>query len=190
MTKTKHKILLTLSILLFIPCKASANAGVPMIALFVPAFGISLIPIIIIEAVYIAKKLKLAATHAAKTVVSANLVSTLVGVPLTWGVLFGFELFTGGKPFNIDTAGGKILSVTLQAPWLPPYDKHLRWMVPSAGLFLLIPFFLVSWWSEYLVSKNMIKECPAKEIKSAVRNANIVTYFLMALWPLGMFVIN
>ncbi|PVV17327.1 MAG: hypothetical protein B6D78_18975, partial [gamma proteobacterium symbiont of Ctena orbiculata] len=64
------------------------------------------------------------------------------------------------------------------------------WMIPVAGLVLLVPFFFVSWWSEYLVTKKILQDHPAQTVKVVVRNANIITYTLLVLWPIGFWVIN
>jgi hypothetical protein len=170
---------------------ASANAGVPMIFLAMPALGLSIIPIIIIEAMYLGKKLELTTSSAFKTTTISNLVSTIVGIPLTWLLLVLIQMLAGGGgAFGLDTTLGKVLSVTLQAAWLIPYESDLHWMIPVAGLVLLVPFFFASWWSEYFVSKKMIKEQAAQRVKIAVRNANIITYALLAFWPIGFLVLN
>jgi hypothetical protein len=36
----------------------------------------------------------------------------------------------------------------------------------------------------------MIKEQAAQRVKIAVRNANIITYALLAFWPIGFLVLN
>ncbi|MCI5114724.1 MAG: hypothetical protein D3921_06585 [Candidatus Electrothrix sp. AW1] len=182
---------LTLCILLCIPGVASANAGVPMIFLAMPALGLSIIPIIIIEAMFLSKKLELTTSSAFKTTTISNLVSTIVGIPLTWLLLVLIQMMAGGGgAFGLDTTLGKVLSVTLQAAWLIPYESDLHWMIPVAGLVLLVPFFFVSWWSEYFVSRKMLQEQPAQRVKIAVRNANIITYALLAFWPIGFWVLN
>lgn len=174
-----------------IPGVASANAGVPMIFLAMPALGLSIIPIIIIEAMFLSKKLELTTSSAFKTTTISNLVSTIVGIPLTWLLLVLIQMMAGGGgAFGLDTTLGKVLSVTLQAAWLIPYESDLHWMIPVAGLVLLVPFFFVSWWSEYFVSRKMLQEQPAQRVKIAVRNANIITYALLAFWPIGFWVLN
>lgn len=187
----KGKALLTLCILSCIPGVASANAGVPMIFLAMPALGLSIIPIIIIEAIFLSKKLELAIPSAFKTTTISNLVSTIVGIPLTWLLLVLIQMLAGGgSAFGLDTTLGKVLTVTLQAAWLIPYESDLHWMIPVAGLVLLVPFFFASWWSEYFVSKKMLKEHSAQRVKIAVRNANIITYSLLVFWPIGYWVLN
>ena len=173
------------------PGVASANAGVPMIFLVMPALGLSIVPIILIEAIYLSKKLELIISRAIKTATISNLASTIVGIPLTWLLLVLIQMLTGGGgAYGLDTTLGKVLSVTLQAAWLIPYESDLHWMIPVAGLVLLVPFFFASWWSEYFVSKKILKDHSPQKVKVEVRNANIITYALLALWPIGFWLIN
>ncbi len=140
---------------------------------------------------YLSRKLGLKAASAVKTTTISNLVSTLAGVPLTWLLLVLVQMVAGGGgAFGLDTMLGKVLSVTFQAAWLIPYESELYWMIPVAGLVLLVPFFFVSWWSEYLVTKKILQDHPAQTVKVVVRNANIITYTLLVLWPIGFWVIN
>ena len=187
----KRISLLALCIFLCVPSVASANAGVPMIFLAMPVLGFSIIPIIVIEAIFLSKKLGLASPSAFKTTTISNLVSTIVGIPLTWILLVLIQMLAGGGgAYGLDTTLGKVLSVTLQAAWLIPYESDLHWMIPVAGLVLLVPFFFASWWSEYFVTKKMLKDHSAQRVKIAVRNANILTYVLLAFWPIGFWVLN
>jgi len=174
-------ILVVLCILMY-PVIAFADAGVPMIALIIPGFGISLIPIIIIEYFYLKRRLSLKPAKAGAASLISNLVSTVIGVPLTWVALAAIEMFVpmGGRAFGINTLAGKIFAVTVQAPWLIPYENDLNWMVPTAGMVLLVPFFFVSWWIEYLISRKILRDIGAKDVRTAVRNANLITYGLLA----------
>ncbi|HED06240.1 MAG TPA: hypothetical protein ENI61_06115 [Ignavibacteria bacterium] len=190
MVKINHKKLSLIFCLLSIPQLAFANAGVPMIILIMPTLALSIIPIIIIETIYISKKLSLSKKIAGKAVTISNVVSTIVGIPLTWILLVAIQIFTGGgSSYGMDTALGKIIAVTWQAPWLIPHESQLHWMVPVSGLVLMIPFFFVSWWSEYFITNKILKDIDLKEIKRYVRNANLITYGLLSLWPIIMLLI-
>lgn len=187
----RFKVITIALLTMIAPSVAYANAGVPMLFLAMPAFVISLVPIIAIETIYVKKGLKLSFGKALKTVSVSNVVSTVVGIPLTWALLFLVQIVTGGGgAYGVDTTIGKILAVTWQAPWLIPYPEDLNWMVPTAGLVLLVPFFFASWWSEYLVSRKMLKTLPTQLIKAKVCNANLITYSLLAAWPIGLWVLN
>lgn len=187
----KQFIIFTSVILCFLPSTVFANAGVPMIILIIPGFLVSIVPIIIIESLYLKRKLMLPQARAWLTATVSNLISTVIGVPLTWVVLVLVQMLTGGgSAYGIGTVIGKIMAVTWQAPWLIPYEPELHWMVPVAGLVLLVPFFFVSWWIEYLISKRMLRESDRKSVKLAVRNANLLTYGLMALCLLIWLIIS
>jgi len=183
---------ITLALLaLAVPSMAYANAGVPMLFLAMPALLFSLVPIIAIESLYISKGLKLPIGQSLKTVSISNLASTILGIPLTWLLLVVVQMVTGGGgAYGIDSVMGKVLAVTWQAPWLIPYEKDLNWMIPAAGLVLMVPFFFASWSSEYFVSKKINKALSPLSIKSKVRNANLITYSLLAAWPIGFWVLG
>ena len=155
-----------------------------MLFLVMPALGFSLIPIVLIEAVYLQKSLSLNFRNAITGSILANAVSTLLGVPLTWFGLVALQLVTGGGgAYGLDTTLGKVGAVTWQAAWLIPYESDLHWMVPVAGTVLLIPFFFVSWWVEYLICKRRFTTANSVVVKRAVRNANLITYGLLLFWP-------
>ncbi|WP_444938922.1 hypothetical protein [Microbulbifer sp. JMSA002] len=184
------KILLAFLALLA-PGIAYANAGVPMLFLAMPTFLVSLVPIIAIETLYISKGMTLPLVQSLKTVSISNVASTIIGIPLAWLLLVLIQLVTGGGGvYGIDSLMGKILAVTWQAPWLIPYEEDLNWMIPAAGLILLIPFFFASWWSEYFISQKLNKTLPSVSVKIKVRNANLITYSLLAVWPIGFWVLS
>ena len=188
-----HKLNKTtlVSLALLVPGIAGANAGVPMLFLAMPAFIVSLLPIIAIETLYISKGLGLTPGQSLKTVSIANLVSTIIGVPLTWLLLVLVQLATGGgSAYGMNSVMGKVLAVTWQAPWLIPYEDDLGWMIPFAGLVLLIPFFFTSCWSECFILKKLNKTLPSQIVKEKVRNANLITYLLLTLWPIGFWVLG
>jgi hypothetical protein len=179
------------ALLVITPGVVHANAGVPMLFLAMPAFVISLLPIIAVEAFYLSKSLALSTGQSVRTVSIANVVSTVIGIPLTWVLLVLLQMVTGGgSAYGINSLLSKVLAVTWQAPWLIPYENDLHWMVPVAGLVLLVPFFFASWWSEYLVSKIILKEISAIEVKAKIRNANLISYGLLVFWPAGFWVVN
>lgn len=178
-------------IALFSPGFAYANAGLPMLFLAMPAFLISLIPIIAIEGGYLSYGLGLPLSQSMKTSAVANAVSTIVGVPLTWGLLVLVQIMTGGGgAYGIDSFLGKVLAVTWQAPWLIPYEDAFDWMIPAAGLVLLVPFFFASWWSEYLVARKLNKGFLPAIVRVKIRNANLITYSLLAAWPVGFWILG
>jgi hypothetical protein len=150
-------------VLVSIPSLARADAGVPMLALIWPASWILFIPIVAIEA-WIARKivgLTVKRSILASTV--ANAVSTLVGIPLVWGLLVLIEAFIvpkGGQALGIDSFWHRVYAVTVQAPWLIPYESELHWMIPLAAIVLLVPFFFASVFLERMVFRRFCSSSP------------------------------
>jgi hypothetical protein len=175
-----------------IPASASANAGVPMLAVVYPGMGILLIPVIVLEVVVLRRLLGASLRRTAIMVTVSNLVSTVIGVPLTWGALVGVQALTGGGGAagpSFDTFLGKVLAVTWQAPWMMPYEADMYWMIPVASLVLLVPFFFASWLIEYQLSRLFMRETEKPVLRQAVLVANLVSYALLvaaALVGLGI----
>lgn len=122
-----------------------------------------------------------------EVIATSNIVSTVVGIPVTWGILFGVQAITGGGRGgpSVETLVGKLLAVTWQAPWLLPYESASYWMVPVAMLALLVPFFFASWFIEYQVSKRMMRGLETGVVKNAVLRANLASYALLVLVVIG-----
>jgi hypothetical protein len=122
------------------PSRAHADAGVPMLFLVMPVFGLSLVPIVLIEAVYLRQRIGISFRSANVTSLAANATSTIVGIPITWLVLVALQLITGGGgAYGLNSWSRKVAAVTWQAPWLIPYEHDLYWMIPVAGTVLLVP---------------------------------------------------
>ena len=169
--------------------------GVPMIIPAMFFMAVALGPIVLIESSYIAKRLGIHLQRTVGPVALANVITTLVGIPSTWVVLFVLQLITGAAfGQRIDGFGGKLISVTLQSAWMFPYpDETAYWVFYLSALFLLIPFFFATWLVEYVVMRNklaseVVNTNEAVEISTAertvfrtVRNANLLSYGLIAL---------
>ena len=78
------------------PAAARANAGLPMLVLALPLMTGALLPVVAVEAWVLAPALGLGLRVAARLSLVANLVSTFVGVPLTWLGLMVLQMGTGG----------------------------------------------------------------------------------------------
>jgi hypothetical protein len=176
--------------LVLLSSTASADAGVPMLFVTFPAMVLVLIPIILVETVVVARMLKLRAFPAAKPVAVANLASTFVGIPITWLMLVVLEFVTtdGGSAFGLRTFTQKFLSVVWQAPWLIPYGTDLSWMIPTASLVLLLPFFFASYWVESWVASWMLRTQSVGPVKPAVFTANLASYTLLAIFNIAWLV--
>lgn len=170
---------------------AFADTGVPMLALMWPVFWLVLLPVIGIE--YVVLRRRLTGFTSKRLLLAAsvsNIVSTFIGIPLTWGCLVGIQFLGMSVPLmQLDQYWLRILNVTLGAAWLAPYESHLYWMMPTASIVLLVPFFFASYWIEAAVTVNILKDKDNKPaIKKAVWTGNIYSYTLLFLIALGYLV--
>lgn len=166
--------------------QAHANIGVPTIMVFEPILIILLIPVIFIEYGIMRKSLKgLTPSLILKATSIANLRSTILGFPLAWFVMLLPGLLTGGGGIfhDLDSFWKCFLEVACYSAWLLPWENEFYWMVPSAFLFLLIPFFLLSCRIEEAAAFRYLKKTGVERsvVKSAVWKANIGSYVFLTL---------
>jgi hypothetical protein len=179
--------------ILFGALPAYADSGVPMLALALPGMIISLIPIIIVESFYIHRSLKLLFGRSLKVMGIANIESTLIGIPITWGVWVIVEMILGYMSYRVfenfhislPESVSLLFALTVGAAWLGPVESYLYWMVPAASLVLLIPFFYVSWLFERHRAKRLLKEYGPADIYRATFIANLYSYGLLFVIVLG-----
>lgn len=166
------------------PSAAQANAGLPMIVVAWPMMSLMLGPVIALESIMLKRALGISWRRSAVVVSVSNVLSTLLGVPLTWGLLVGLQVLSGATTVgpSLDTTAGKIFAATVQAPWLLPYESEEHWLLPAAMLFLLVPFFFASWAVEYLVSRQLVRDLSQRTLKLAVMKANLASYALLVLF--------
>jgi hypothetical protein len=158
-----------------------ADIGVPMIGLILPAAWALLIPVIFIETCLGIRITKLPFRRTLVVATASNCFSMLLGVPLAWLTMATVEVRFFGSAKDLDSVWAKIYAVTVQSPWLIPYDKDLDWMVPTAGLVLVVPLWLMSVVTEYLIVKWMLPELSADVKWRWTWKANMVSYaFLLA----------
>jgi len=184
-------------VILFIHLSAEpafANAGVPLIMVTFPGMLIALVPVILIEAVYISRRLPYPLKSSLKVCGISNLVSTLIGIPLAWGLYLlpsAALSYSGAQRVVADLLTepsvllGNVVFILFHASWIPPVGKGLHWMIPTATIVLLVPAFFVSWFIEHQISKRMLKKFEAAEVRSIICKANLMTYFLLLLITLG-----
>lgn len=175
------------------------DMGLPMIFPAMYLMILALGPIIFIEAFAI-RSLKLSLERTVLSVTVANFFSTIVGIPVTWCLLYLFQMATNwAGTAQTGSFWDVFLAVTLQSPWVHPRGPEYDWIIYAAGLFLLIPFFFASWILEYWVILRFVKPTlpggvlPAEssaKIKRAARNANLFSYALLALFIVLLMVLQ
>lgn len=165
---------------------ARADVGVPMLFVTFPAMVLALIPVVLVESFALGRLLKRNIASQLASAVTANIVSTILGIPMTWIALVFLQWATGGS-----TAHGltgplhMFLAVTWQAPWLIPYEDQLYWMIPAASLFLLVPFFFVSYFIEAPIVARFQQQIPTGQVRAAVFRANIASYACLAAFNIA-----
>ena len=148
-----------------------------MLAVVWPLSWFAFIPIVAKESIVSWKYIALPGRKSLLGALIANLSSMLVGIPITWALLVVIEIVVtnGGRAYGLETFLTKLVAVTVQAPWLIPYEKDLYWMVPAAILFLLPFFGIVSVYVERPIFRK-ITSCEKKEAKRWSLTANGITY--------------
>jgi hypothetical protein len=172
--------LLPFVVVLLFPEPACANIGVPMIAVTLPWMVLALVPVILIEGFILARRHTLPFSLAASVMSKANILSTFIGIPVTWLVLMLLQMLTGGgTSHGIKTVAERFLAVTWQAPWLIPYESELYWMIPAAFLVLSLPFFISSYYLESFIVGKKLNDLPLPSLKQSVLFANLASYALL-----------
>jgi hypothetical protein len=175
-----------------------ADAGVPMLFVTMPAMLIALAPIIGMETLLICRRLAYRPWPVLRATAAANVLSTIVGIPITWLALLACEMLIGITVSSIPaldkshSPAMQVVGFILSAAWLPPMTGNNWWAVPLATLVLLVPFFFVSVWTEYYVMQRMLPvaateaaqegEISRGKLARAVRDANLLSYVFLFIF--------
>jgi hypothetical protein len=193
--------LMILALVILVPREARADVALPTILI---VFGspawllVGLGAVIAIESLVLWARLALVglALGQALAVASvANLLSTLVGIPLAWLALAVLLGLAGGTDHDIRTTAGRRGAAVWLAPWVMPHDYvdwdrysgEWEWLIPAKLLVLLPPFFLVSWLIERAVAGRMLERFGG-QVGGGVLLGNAATYGLLTLIVLGWLV--
>ena len=154
-----------------------ANAGVPMIFWQLPAMLMALPAVIAVEMLLAKFRYQIPLGSNFKGVTLSNLASTVIGIPLAWLTMLALNILTTGTgAMGLNTPMGVFQSVVLQSSWLVPYREQLAWMIPTATLVLLVPYFFASLYSERLALRFIWVDIPHETIRSYTWLANLTTY--------------
>jgi hypothetical protein len=167
------------------PASAHANMGLPMIAVFLPPLWVALVPIVVLEAMVVAKRTGASFGRSIGGLALANIASTIVGVPVLWALLAIAQLVCCGTALGLGSAWTKLYAVTIQAPWLIPYQSEFGWMVPSALCTLAAIFVVMSVAIETPIVSRIAK-VQSERIWSSMWIANIVSYLALGLAGVAM----
>jgi hypothetical protein len=162
-----------------------ADAGIPLIGPVICLGWFTIVPVVAIETIIAVWLLRWRFTFALRWVASANVLTMLLGFPVTWFLCAVASTLTGGGGWG----DGSIIGVLKGPAWLgPAYIKDLSWAAPLALIVLCVPFFLMSWWIEYLLLFNLAVNRD-KDQRASIRNyawkANLASYALLVALLVG-----
>lgn len=183
MSFTARHIAMFALLALALPSTAQANIGIPMLALAWPVHWIAYLPVVIIESEYTRVRLDLSRKESYKAVALANVISTLVGIPVAWGVML-ISTFAIGMSLSFvpDTATQQSLYnwlFPLTSAWLGPTDN--TWLVYAAFACLALPMWYGSVLIETLVLRRTLPARCRDRLRSTVIRSNLITYGLILL---------
>jgi hypothetical protein len=157
-----------------------ADTGLPMLALVWPAAWLLLLPIVVAEAYCARRLLRVDWRQALLVSAQANVLSTLVGMPLAWIAMVLLEFGVLVPLANVvpipdgRTVWTEALALTVGAAWVGP---DAPWHVPFAAAVLCLPFYATS----VEIERRFARTRWSREAASSwSRRANRLTYGVMA----------
>jgi len=182
---TKKRIGVFLA-LFFTPALLFANIGLPMIFISYPLMLAAFLPVVFVESFVISKFTKLPLKESIGPLFIANLATTVVGFPISWGLLLGFELLTTGGSCGpgFDNLALGILTIILESAWLCPRGdvNYGEIIVPLALIVSFIVAFFLSVIVEKLILVKVIDGVEKKKLKRSVWIANSVSYLFLTVY--------
>lgn len=183
---------------ILIPRKALANVGLPLIVYIFPAGIFDLVPIVFLEGLIISRKL---ISTAKKKVYFAsfiaNLITSIIGIPLSWLFLVAISLLKNDScgP-GYESWGSTILTTLRQIAWICPSNsfyetpvKYITHLILALSLCLLVAYIL-SVQFEYWILKKMLKPIEASQFKKTVYIANALSYFFLLMTIITFFAVQ
>lgn len=164
-----------------------------MIFIHWPLMLCALVPVIILETLLIRRWLTLSLRDALVGVGKANVLSTLVGVPLAWlamltlefAVMLPFGLVADKWKWELDGPVWQVLGFLFSVAWLGPTENSLHWMMPAAVALLLVPCFYLSVVLERRSCTRTWTTADPARVRRSVFAANLASYALLFLLACG-----
>lgn len=186
-----RRVVLIAFFIALVPFPARADAGVPMLPLSYPVILIFLALVILIETIYVRRKLNSAWWKTLRGTAIANGITMLVGYPFMWLIYFLLELALfsalafASKPLHLASLPNnfamRLIGVILAAAWMGPWSGSENWPVLVAFVTLLIPSFFISGWFEAKFLSRQRWFGTDSLSKKAVWQANALSYIFLAV---------
>jgi hypothetical protein len=164
------------------PLTLIADAGVPMIVIEWPLMLCALVPVILIEAEVIRRRLSLPYARALSASAKANVLSTAAGVPLAWAAMLVVELVAAAPLFfalrKWPSSPISYVAQFFAVAWTGP-PQYSFWPIVLAAMLLLIPTFFVSVWLERPVYRRALAQAERALVDRSVWTANLASYSVL-----------
>jgi hypothetical protein len=178
-------ILVVLFTALCSPCHA--DVGLPMLAYYLPPAWLLMVPVIGVEALVAIWWFAIPARLAIRGATIANVLSTLIGVPLAWSLATALELRLFAPGWN-GRHPSCAVQATAQALWILPPIRACSWVFPVAAVVASAVFYALSVGIEGLIFARVAPALSARSrwCWSLWGNAASYTLLILAIWPLQM----
>jgi hypothetical protein len=150
--------------------------------------------VILIEAIIIKKRIGHSYIKAFRTVTLANLFSTFIGIPITWfvSIIFTQLILESTSPYKtqfpeIFRKAERVIELMIDSGGFLRPPAHVALF---ATIFLLIPYYYMSVFSEHIVIKGFYKDVEPIKVKRAVIFMNRITYILLGSLMLIIFLLG
>jgi hypothetical protein len=158
-----------------------------------PLMVCALIPVIVVEALLVRRWVPLSYEKAFIGIAGANALSTAVGVPLAWLVMFAAQLAimlpvglaAERWNWNLDGPAFEVVGTILSSAWIGDEGANLKWIIPGGMALLLIPCFFLSVRIESWVCLRTWKNSIPADVRRAVYRANVASYLLLFILACG-----
>jgi hypothetical protein len=144
---------------------------------------IAFVPIVAIEAWVVVRRLSVPVWDAGLTCSVANLVSTVIGLPVTWLALLILSLFlrNSSRAKAVKGLRQRFMTAAVEAPFFPPYYPGYKdWMISAGCLSLMVPYFVASYVVENQIAAMMLTEAHARALGLSILQGNIITYGILS----------
>ena len=172
-----------------------ANTGIPMVFITIPMMGVALIPIVLIETGVVRWVLKEGWWKTARTMFTANLITTMLGLPIS--NLIAYLIYLCSSPFlSLDFASTHrtILKAFIANHWfndvyltfskdgslVRPFPREPAWYFAVAVSFAFFINLFISFYLEYRYMKPRFS-APNKLQKKASLLANTASYLFLLI---------
>ena len=162
-----------------------ADVGIPMIIIQWPLMLCASVPVIVVEALLIRKWVQLSYKDAFIGLGKANLVSTLVGIPIAWltmlaiefAVLFPVSMAADKWHWKMESPIFQVIGFVLGMAWIGP--SATNWIVLTAVALLLIPCFFASVWIERRICVHSWPAADKTKVRRGVYLSNSASYAML-----------